>query len=152
MSMLHNPIGPTARKYLEFIINRAACACGGEHLWLRYNEATYDYFFHGVDWEWQTVKQCNSQMMLVFYDKELYCLCVYFAFGIYFLHGGLERHDTEEHAKDYVFPYLFSMKQIASIRNLPSQFMITLTCRPSTLSKPSNASPSLHLGQRGRES
>ena len=42
ISMLRNPTRPTARKYLEFIINRAACARDGEHLWLRYNEATYD--------------------------------------------------------------------------------------------------------------
>ena len=67
--MIRNMSATNAKKVLEFVISRAACGRGGEHLWLRYNEATYDPFFNCVDFEWHIAKQCDSQSMLIFCDK-----------------------------------------------------------------------------------
>ena len=66
MSMIRDPTMPNIREYIEFVINRAACACGGEHQFLRYNEAHFDYYFMAVDFEWHTIKQCDSQCMFFF--------------------------------------------------------------------------------------
>ena len=62
--MLRKPTLLNIRKYTEFVINRAACARGGEHVFLRFNEAYFDHFFMAVDFEWHTIKQCDSQCML----------------------------------------------------------------------------------------
>ena len=51
MSMLRKPTILNIRKYTKFVINRAACARGGEHVFLCFNEAYFDYFFMAVDFE-----------------------------------------------------------------------------------------------------
>ena len=112
-------LDPTnARKLVEFVLSRAACGRGGEHLWLRFNEATYDPFLNCVDFEWHIAKQCDSQMMLIFCDKKDHCLCVYFCFGVYWLYGGLERYGLAKHIQDFAFPYLFRMQKTNVARRL----------------------------------
>ena len=53
-----------------------------------------------------------------FCDKSLFCLCVYFAFGVYFLSGGLERDDMNPDIQYYVFPYLFQMRKASVAQKL----------------------------------
>ena len=85
--MLRNPTPANIPKFFEFAINRAACARGGEHPFVRFNKAHFDFFFMAVDFEWHTIKQCNLQCMFLFCNKDLFYLCSYFAFGVYFLGG-----------------------------------------------------------------
>jgi len=42
--------------YLEFVLCRTAVGRGGEHLYLRWDEAHYDYFYETVDFDWTLLK------------------------------------------------------------------------------------------------
>ena len=106
MSMIRAADGPNIRKLVGFVVSRSACARGGEHQFLRWNESHFDYYFMSCDFEWHTIKQCVSQMMLFFCDSSLFCLCVYWALGAFFLNSGLERHGIDPDIVDYVFPHL----------------------------------------------
>ena len=94
---------------LEFSLCRAATARGGEHCHTRWNEGDYDDYFQAPDFDWILVKQLDRQCMLLFCDLELYCLCPFFGFGVYFLYGGLRREGVSDAKKDFVFPWLHEM-------------------------------------------
>ena len=105
-------MSPTnSRQLLEFTWNRAACGPGGEQLWLRWNEDTFDSFFTVGEFEWHLQKQCDSQAMLIFPDKNLSYLCPYLALVVIALYDGLARAGMPEHKWDYVFPGCIKMRQ-----------------------------------------
>ena len=99
--------------FLEFNINRQAVGRGGEHLFLRWDEAYWDSYFGAPDFDWKILKQLARQCMMFFHDKDLYCLDVFLAFGLYFLYGGLRRnpHEHSPSRANFVFPYLHNTKQ-----------------------------------------
>lgn len=95
----------------EFTISRSAIGRGGEHVFLRWDEGTYDPYFQAPDFDWSIIKQNDRQCMLIFCDVALYQLCPFFAFGVYFMFGGLRRDNVSEATKNFVFPYLHKMKK-----------------------------------------
>ena len=78
-----------AKKLCKFVISRTAVGRGGEHMPLRWNEGTYDYYYMAPDLDWSMQKQLSCQCMLFFCDRLSYALCPFFALGVYFLYGGL---------------------------------------------------------------
>jgi hypothetical protein len=109
MRMLRNigaNIDKNVKLFVEFILNRVAISRSGEHAWVRWNEATYDHRFKAPDFDWTMIKQVEKQPMLLFCDLTLYCLCPFFAFGVFFLFGYLQRDGVSEAKKDFVFWYL----------------------------------------------
>ena len=58
-------------------------------MFLRFNEATFDPLFGTIEWLWHISKQCNSQPVLIFPDKSLPCLCLYFVLAVMTLYEGL---------------------------------------------------------------
>ena len=100
-----------AGKLLEFTLCRLAIARGGEHAFPRYNEGAYDMNFNAPDFDWSIIKQTERQCMLFFCDRLLYCLCPFFAFGVYFLFGGLRRDGCSDATKDFIFPHLHNVKK-----------------------------------------
>ena len=110
MNMLLKMSAANANKLHEHNMNRSACGRGGEHLWLSWNETTYDELFNAGKFEWHLVKQCDVQAMLMFCDKTLHCLCPYFSKGVFLLYGGGERLHMDQHKHDYMFPHLFNIQ------------------------------------------
>ena len=100
-----------AKKLCEFVISRTAIGRGGEHMPLRWNEGTYDYFFKAPDLDWSMQKTFSRQCMLFFCDRLSYTLCPFFAFGVYFLYGGLSRVGISNTIKDFVFPHLHNIRR-----------------------------------------
>ena len=95
----------------EFNLSRHAIGRGGEHLYLRWNEGTYDEHFQAPDFDWPIIKQTDIQCMLLFCDRYLYCLCTFFGFAVFFLHGGLRRDGVSEATKDFVYPSLHKIRK-----------------------------------------
>ena len=118
MSMIRNPTPVNVRKLIEFNLNRAGLGRGGEHAFCRWNECTYDHFFRCADMTWHQLKTTGQQCMLFPMDFSHYCLCIYLAFAVYFMHGGIERNQCDPRVKDYVFPYLHNMKKEGVARKL----------------------------------
>ena len=85
---------------------------GGEHGYVQRNEAAFDPFFWAPDFDWTLIKQTDRQCMLFFCDLILYYLCPFFAWGVYFLYGGLCCNGVSKATKDFVFPHLHSMKRV----------------------------------------
>ena len=113
-SMIKNGKRDTAKdagKLLEFTLCRHAIGRGGEHAFLRYNEGTYDWNFNAPDFDWSIIKQTERQCMLFFCDRFLYCLCPFFAFGVYFLFGGPRRDGCSDATRDFIFPHLHSIRK-----------------------------------------
>jgi len=100
-----------AKLFTEFIISRVALARGGEHAFVRWNEGTYDHRFRAPDFDWTMIKQVDKQCMLMFCDLSLYCLCPFFAFGVFFLFGNLQRAGVSAAKKDFVFWYLHHLRK-----------------------------------------
>ena len=95
----------------EFNLTRHAIGRGGEHLLLRWAEANYDEHFEAPDFDWPIVKQNETQCMLIFCDRQLYQLCTFFGFAVYFLFDGLRRTGVSDAAKGYVFPGLHNIRK-----------------------------------------
>ena len=98
--------GENSNKLGEYNFNRSACGLGGEQMFLRWNEATYDPLFGTGKYLWHVSKQCDSQPMLIFPDKKLPCLCPYLALGVMSLYAGLARAGMSEYKRDFVWPTL----------------------------------------------
>ena len=97
---------------LEFNVCRSAIARGGEHLFMRWPDTFWDYYFSAPDFDWRLAKTQDSQCMLFFHDYCLYVLDTFFSFGLFFMFGGLRRNSTMNDAcKPYVFPYLHSYRK-----------------------------------------
>ena len=63
----------------------------------------------GLDWSMQ--KTCACQCRIFFRDCLSYALCPFFAFGVYFLYGGLSRVGISNTIKDFVFPSLHNIRR-----------------------------------------
>lgn len=119
MSMLRAGLFKDVKDFVEFVLSKNAVARGGEHRFLRWNEAAWDYFFNAPDFDWRIIKQRERQAMLLFCHRLLYCLCPFFAFALYFLFGGLRRNgDCDPVIADYVFPYLHSIRKDSAARRI----------------------------------
>jgi hypothetical protein len=108
MGMIHK--GDT-KSLAELALCRNVVGRGGEHLYLCWNEASYHPYFMAPDIDWKFLKQSDDQCLLLFCDRHLYCLCPFFALGVYFLFGGLRREGVSNATKDFVFSYLRNMKK-----------------------------------------
>jgi hypothetical protein len=111
MSMIKQASELNAHKLCEFVISRTAIGRGGEHMPLRWNEGTYDYYFMAPDLDWSLQKTCARQCMLFFCDRLSYALCPFFAFAVYFLYGGLSRAGVSSTIHDFVFPHLHNIRK-----------------------------------------
>ena len=111
MSMIELANESNAKKLCEFVISRTAVGRGGEHMPLRWNEGTYDYYYMAPDLDWSMQKQLSRQCMLFFCDRLSYALCPFFALGVYFLYGGLCRIGVSSASQDFVFPYLHNIRK-----------------------------------------
>lgn len=118
MSMIKGGTEKDAEELAEFCISRAAIGRGGEHAFVRWNEGTFDPYFEAPDFDWSIIKQKDRQCMLLFCDRHLYCLCPFFALGVYFMLGGLRREHVEDEIKDFMFPHLHAMKKESVARKL----------------------------------
>jgi len=78
-----------AKKLCEFVISRTAIGRGGEHMPLRWNEGTYDYFFKAPDLDWSMQKTFSRQCMLFFCDRLSCALCPFLYLGYTFFTGDL---------------------------------------------------------------
>ena len=85
---------------------------------LRWNEGTYDYHFMAPDLDWSIMKKTTRQCVLFFCDLHLCPLCPFFAFGVYFLYGGLCRAGVSGVIMDFVFPYLHNIRKDGVARRL----------------------------------
>ena len=94
----------------EFNLNRAALARGGEHSYARYDEGAFDPYFQAPDFDWSIIKQKERQCMLVFCDLNLYMVCPFFSFAVFFLFGGLRRDTVSDLKKPFIFPHLRSIR------------------------------------------
>jgi hypothetical protein len=110
MSMIKRGEQKDATSLTEFSVSRHAVGRGGEHNLLRWNEARYDPFFCAPDFNWNIQKQGVRQCMLLFCDWYLYCLCPFWAFAVFFMYGGARRSNYPDEYKDFVFPYLHSIR------------------------------------------
>ena len=95
----------------EFNVSRSTIGRGGEHVFLGWDERTFDPYFQASDFDWSIIKQNERQCMLMFCDLSIYQLCPFFAFGVYFMFGGLWRDNVSDATKKIVFPYLHKMKK-----------------------------------------
>lgn len=111
MSMIRKGDKKSSGDLLELSMVRHGVGRGGEHVYLRWNEATYDPFFRAPDFDWKMSKQSDRQCMVMFCDRHLYCLCPFFAFGVSFMFGGARRASFSAAVKDFVFPYLHSINK-----------------------------------------
>ena len=68
--------------------------------------------------DWSIVKQNERQCMMVFCDLTLYCLCPYFAWGVYFLFGGLKRDNVSPAVKDFIYSHLHKNRWDAAARRM----------------------------------
>ena len=102
---------------------------GSEHAFLRYSEAAWDPFFEAIDFDWAIIKQLSRKCMLFFCHRDRYCLCPYFALGVFFLFGGLRRETTKETAKDFVFPHLHSLLNDSIAARITSNIRATIQNR-----------------------
>ena len=102
---------------------------GSEHAFLRYSEAAWDPFFEAIDFDWAIIKQLSRKCMLFFCHRDRYCLCPYFALGVFFLFGGLRRETTKETAKDFVFPHLHSFLNDSIAARITSNIRATIQNR-----------------------
>ena len=118
MLLIENMSPENSNKLGEFLWNRAACGRGGEHMFMKYSEATYDPLMGAGEWLWHAAKQCESHPMLIFPDKTLHCLCPYVALGWGAFYGGLERAHMPEHKKDFVWPNLNDTQASNAARKL----------------------------------
>ena len=107
-----------ACKLSELNTGKAACIRGGEIIFPRWNEGAYDPYFRTIDMDWSIVKQNERQCMMVFCDLTLDCLCPYFAWGVYFLFGGLKRDNVSPAVKDFVYPHLHKNRRDAAARQM----------------------------------
>ncbi len=99
---------------------------GSEHEFLWYSEAAWDPFFEAIDFDWAIIKQLSRKCMLFFCHQDRYCLCPYFALGVFFLFGGLWRETTKETAKDFVFPHLHSLLNDSIAAGITSNIRATI--------------------------
>ncbi len=67
--------------------------------------------------------------MLFFCHQDRYCLCPYFALGVFFLFDGLWRETTKETAKDFVFPHLHSLLNDSIAARINSNIRATIPNR-----------------------
>jgi len=102
---------------------------GSEHAFLRYSEAAWDPFFEAIDFDWAIIKQLSCKCMLFFCHQDRYCLCPYFALGVFFLFGGLWRETTKETAMDFVFPHLHSLLNDSIAAPITSNIRATIPNR-----------------------
>ena len=110
MFIIHNMNAENSNKFGEFLMNRSACGRGGEQMFLKWSECTWDPLFATGEWLWHAAKQCDSHPMLIFPDKTLPCLDPYMALGWMSLYGGLERAGMPEYKRDFVWPNLHDSK------------------------------------------
>ena len=106
MLMMLNMSGENSNKHGEYNFNHSARGRGGEQVFTRLNEATYDPLFGTGEFLWHISKQCDSQPMLIFPDKTLPCLCPYLALAIMALYEGLARAGMPEYKRYFVWPNL----------------------------------------------
>jgi hypothetical protein len=120
MAMIKDGSKASVQKLAEFNLCRQAIVRGGEHVFLRWSEATWDDFFRAPDFDWSTIKQKETKCILLFCDRLLYCLCPIFGLAAFMLMGGLRRDNTKWNSaiKDYVFPMLHSMKKEGMVNTL----------------------------------
>ena len=104
--MILNMPGENSNNLGEYNFNRLACGRGGEQMFLRWNEATYDPLFGTSKFPWHVSKQCDSQQMLIFPDKSLLCLCPYLALAVMSLYDGLACTGMPEYKRNFVWPTL----------------------------------------------
>eukprot|EP00956_Cyclotella_meneghiniana_P043427 scaffold269853_cov83-Cyclotella_meneghiniana.AAC.1 len=98
-------------KLAEFNLTYQCIGRGGEHLYLRYPECSYDSFFQAPDFDWTMIKQKNTKCALLFMDRLDYCLCPIWALAVFYLYGGLRRDGIDGATKDYVFPKLHNTRK-----------------------------------------
>ena len=110
MSMICDGSRDSCITLAEMTLVRSSIGRGGEHIFLRYKEAAFDEYFQALDLDWPILKQTDRKCILIFCDRELYCCCVYFALGVFFLQGGLRREGVDPAISDHVFPHLHSIR------------------------------------------
>jgi hypothetical protein len=84
--------------------------------------------------------------MLFFCHQDGYCLCPYFALGVFFLFGGLWRETAKETAKDFVFPHLHSLLNDSIAVRITSNIRATI---PNKERKKNVSSRSIQKGAMG---
>lgn len=117
-SFVVNGSANSCHKLAEQNLCRNAIGRGGEHLFLRFDEAFWDELFRGLDLEWPIVKQKTTKCSLHFCDYDEPYLCSFFGLGVYFLTGGLRRSGVNSTVADYLFPDLFDINPNAVSTNL----------------------------------
>ncbi len=136
MSMIKRGEQKDVTSLTEFSVSRHAVGRGGEHNLLRWNEARYDPFFHAPDFNWNIQKQGVHQCMLLFCDRYLYCLCPFWAFAVFFMYGGAHLSNYPDEYKDFVFPYLHSIRSDGVARRITTAMQQNISQLPcSRISK-----------------
>ena len=95
----------------EFTTSRVDSDIGGEHAYVWYYEGKYDSYFQAPNFDWYIIKKTDHQCMLLFCDRILYFLCTFFAFDVFFIHGGLLRNGISDAITDIIFTHLHNTKK-----------------------------------------
>jgi len=110
MAMISEGSAESCHSLAELNLVVTGIGRGGEHVFLRWGETAFDEYFHALDLDWPIIKQSDRKCILVFCDRDLYCCCVFFALGCFFLQGGLRREGVNESCHDFIFPGLHKLR------------------------------------------
>ena len=78
MSVVNQASEVNSKKLCGLVISRTSVDRGREHMHLRWNEGTYDYYYMTPGLDWRMQKTCACQCIVFFCDRLSYARCPFF--------------------------------------------------------------------------